>query len=101
MRRPVIGAMDELLPGQISSLPSREMFVGGMWVVPKGGFFGSCYLSHALPRGVAKKIGELNVLQIHVCPPAFLRYHYPSARRPLAHSMSTKALEASRTALTD
>jgi len=39
MRRPLIGATDELLPVQLSSLPDREMFIGGAQVVPKGVFF--------------------------------------------------------------
>jgi hypothetical protein len=39
LRRPLIGATDELLPVQLSSLPDREMFVGGLQVVPKGVFF--------------------------------------------------------------
>jgi hypothetical protein len=39
LRRPLIGATDELLPVQLSSLPDREMFVGGVQVVPKGVFF--------------------------------------------------------------
>ncbi|MFL5046674.1 MAG: hypothetical protein ACJ8EA_17730 [Xanthobacteraceae bacterium] len=38
-RRPLIGATDELLPVQLSTLPDREMFVGGVQVVPKGVFF--------------------------------------------------------------
>jgi len=39
MRRPLIGATDELLPAQLSSLPNREVFIGGVQAVPKGVFF--------------------------------------------------------------
>src|SRR5206468_3997193 len=36
MRRPVLGATDDLLPVQVAALPDRELFVGGVQVVPKG-----------------------------------------------------------------
>jgi hypothetical protein len=39
MRRPLLGATDELLPVQISALPGRELFIVGTQVVPKGVFF--------------------------------------------------------------
>src|SRR5215475_1105929 len=39
LRHPLIGATDELLPVQLASMPDREMFIGGLQVVPKGVFF--------------------------------------------------------------
>ncbi|WP_315836561.1 hypothetical protein [Bradyrhizobium prioriisuperbiae] len=39
LRRPVIGATEELLPIQLAALPDREMFIGGAQVIPKGVFF--------------------------------------------------------------
>ena len=39
MRRPVIGATDELLPVQLSSLPNRKVSILGVQAVPKGVFF--------------------------------------------------------------
>jgi len=39
LRRPLIGATEELLPVQLSSLPDREMFIGGAQVVSGGVFF--------------------------------------------------------------
>ena len=37
--RPLVGATDDLLPVQLATLPDREIFVGGVQVVPKGVFF--------------------------------------------------------------
>src|SRR5262249_57675064 len=37
--RPLVGATDDLLPVQLATLPDREIFVGGLQVVPKGVFF--------------------------------------------------------------
>lgn len=66
MRRPLIGATDELLPVQIASLPGREMFVGGAQVVPKGVFFdtfvpalGLHYSKYGRTQGVAGTIAGL------------------------------------------
>jgi hypothetical protein len=39
MRRPLIGATDELLPAQLSSLPNREVEIRYVQAVPKGVFF--------------------------------------------------------------
>jgi len=39
VRRPLIGATDELLPVQLSSLPNREVFIAGVQAVSKGIFF--------------------------------------------------------------
>jgi hypothetical protein len=39
MRRPLIGATDELLPVQLSSLPNRTVSILGVQAVPKGVFF--------------------------------------------------------------
>ncbi|HEY3065909.1 MAG TPA: hypothetical protein VGL09_08970 [Methylomirabilota bacterium] len=39
LRRPVLGALDDILPAQIAALPDRELFIGGLQAVPKGVFF--------------------------------------------------------------
>lgn len=66
MRRPVIGATDELLPVQLSSLPDREMFIGGVQVVPKGVFFdvpvpalGLHYSKYGHTQGVSGTVAGL------------------------------------------
>ena len=58
MRRPLIGATDELLPVQLSSLPDRTVSILGVQAVPKGVFFdvpvpalGAHYSKYGYTRG--------------------------------------------------
>jgi hypothetical protein len=39
MKRPLLGATDELVPVQVAALPDRSVFIGGVQAVPKGVFF--------------------------------------------------------------
>lgn len=66
LRRPVIGATDELLPAQLASMPDREMFIGGAQVIPKGVFFdvpvpaaGLHYSRYGHSQGVSGTIAGL------------------------------------------
>jgi hypothetical protein len=66
LRRPVIGATEELLPIQLSSLPDREMFIGGAQVVPKGVFFdvpvpalGVHYSKYSRRQGISGTVAGL------------------------------------------
>jgi hypothetical protein len=66
MRRPVLGATEDLLPVQVAALPDRELFVGGVQVVPKGVFFdtfvpalGLHYSKYGRQQGVSGTVAGL------------------------------------------
>jgi hypothetical protein len=66
MRRPLIGATDELLPVQLSSLPNRTVSILGVQAVPKGVFFdvpvpalGAHYSNYGYTRGFSATAAAL------------------------------------------
>lgn len=86
MRRPLIGATDELLPAEISSLP-RSVFIGGVQAVSKGVFFdvpvpalALHYSNYGYTQGVSGTIAGLakpdldHIGQVQVFGFADLRY---------------------------